>query len=77
MFFEIQSKCFRTQEQTRQVYNLFQDPVEQPPLDFDVAKEKLDSFKNQTGYSQLEDQQVAPPTLNYNKDSEKYINHVC
>ena len=25
---------------TRQVYNLFQEPVEQPPLDFSIAEEK-------------------------------------
>ena len=34
---------------TRQAYNLFQEPVEQPPLGFSIAEEKSDSFKNQTG----------------------------
>ena len=34
---------------TRQVYNLFQEHVEQPPLGFSIAEEKIDSFKNQTG----------------------------
>ena len=27
-------------EVTRQVYNLFQEPVEQPPLGFSIAEEK-------------------------------------
>ena len=34
---------------TRQVCNLFQEPVEQPPLGFSIAEEKSDSLKNQTG----------------------------
>ena len=38
-----------TTQITRQVYNLFQEPVEQPPLGFSIAEEKIDSFKNQTG----------------------------
>ena len=37
------------QSVTRQFYNLFQEPVEQPPLGFSIADEKIDSFKNQTG----------------------------
>ena len=55
---------------TRQVYNLFQEPVEQPPLGFSIAEEKSDSFKTKqvkkqetpSASSDLEDQQVAPPT---------------
>ena len=35
---------------TRQVYDLFQEPVEQPPLGFSIADEKKSySFKAQTG----------------------------
>ena len=34
---------------TRQVYNLIQEPVEQPPLGCSIAEEKSDNFKNQTG----------------------------
>ena len=29
---------------TRQVYNLFQEPVEQPPLGFSIAEEKIRQF---------------------------------
>ena len=29
---------------TRQVYNLFQEPVEQPPLSFSIAEEKIRQF---------------------------------
>ena len=35
--------------ETRQVYNLFQEPVEQLPLGFSIAEEKNQSFKAQTG----------------------------
>ena len=32
---------------TRQVYNLFQEPVEQPPLGFNIAEEKLKTAKKE------------------------------
>ena len=32
-----------TQETTRQVYNLFQEPVEQPSLGFSIAEEKQEA----------------------------------
>ena len=34
---------------TRQVYNLFQEPVEQPPLGFSIAEEKFLSFRVTVG----------------------------
>ena len=33
-------KKARVPKETRQVYNLFQEPVEQPPLGFSLAEEK-------------------------------------
>ena len=33
---------------TRQVYNLFQGPVEQPPLGFSIAEEKIKQFWGKT-----------------------------
>ena len=30
--------------ETRQVYNLFQEPVEQPPLGFSIAEEKIRQY---------------------------------
>ena len=35
---------YPSQTETRQVYNLFQEPVEQPPLDFSIVEEKIRQF---------------------------------
>ena len=34
-----------SQSLTRQVYNLFQEPVEQAPLGFSIAEEKIRQFE--------------------------------
>ena len=38
-------KTFCDLKETRQVYNLFQEPVEQHPLGFSIAEEKIRQFK--------------------------------
>ena len=37
-------RLFRIQFATRQVYNLFQEPVIQPPLGFKIAEEETRQF---------------------------------